>query len=89
VFKGQGYFRLLPQDRPASLEEVRRFALHAGREEQDLAGEQAMGGSSSGSQPREGGHWSRRAFLRLPRCTRRRDTSAASTSRGSDRRNNF
>ena len=27
-FKGQGYFRLLPQDRPASLEDVRRFALH-------------------------------------------------------------
>ena len=47
--------RLLPQDRPACLEEVRRFALHAGRGEQDLAGEQAMGGSSSGSQPREGG----------------------------------
>ena len=28
-FKGQGYFRLLPHDRPASLEEVRRFAFHA------------------------------------------------------------
>ena len=27
-FKGQGYFRLLPVDRPASLEDVRRFALH-------------------------------------------------------------
>ena len=27
-FKGQGYFRLLPQDRPATLEDVRRFALH-------------------------------------------------------------
>ena len=27
-FKGQGYFRLLPQARPASLEDVRRFALH-------------------------------------------------------------
>lgn len=27
-FKGQGYFRLLPQDRAASLEDVRRFALH-------------------------------------------------------------
>ncbi len=31
---------------------------------------------------------SMRAFLLLPRCTRRRDSSAASTSRGSDRRNN-
>jgi hypothetical protein len=29
VFKGQGYFRLLPQDRPATLEDVRRFALHS------------------------------------------------------------
>ena len=28
-FKGQGYFRLLPPDRPASLEDVRRFALHS------------------------------------------------------------
>ena len=28
-FKGQGYFRLLPQDRPATLEDVRRFALHS------------------------------------------------------------
>jgi len=27
-FKGQGYFRLLPQDRPACLEDVRRFALN-------------------------------------------------------------
>ncbi len=27
-FKGQGYFRLLTQDRPATLEDVRRFALH-------------------------------------------------------------
>jgi integrase len=27
-FKGQGYFRLLPPERPASLEDVRRFALH-------------------------------------------------------------
>ncbi len=27
-FKGQGYFRLLPQDRPVTLEDVRRFALH-------------------------------------------------------------
>jgi len=27
-FRGQGYFRLLPQDRPATLEEMRRFALH-------------------------------------------------------------
>ncbi|MFO0038699.1 MAG: hypothetical protein ACK522_07115, partial [Synechococcaceae cyanobacterium] len=27
-FKGSGYFRLLPPDRPASVEDVRRFALH-------------------------------------------------------------
>ena len=27
-FKGQGYFRLLPGGRPATLEDVRRFALH-------------------------------------------------------------
>ena len=27
-FKGQGYFRLLPPERPATVEEVRRFALH-------------------------------------------------------------
>jgi len=27
-FKGSGYFRLLPPDRPASLEDVQRFALH-------------------------------------------------------------
>ena len=27
-FKGQGYFRLLPPERPACLEDVRRFALH-------------------------------------------------------------
>ena len=27
-FKGQGYFRLLPPERPATLEDVRRFALH-------------------------------------------------------------
>ena len=27
-FKGNGYFRLLPPDRPASVEDVRRFALH-------------------------------------------------------------
>jgi len=27
-FQGQGYSRLLPQDRPATLEDVRRFALH-------------------------------------------------------------
>ena len=26
-FKGQGYFRLLPPERPATVEEVRRFAL--------------------------------------------------------------
>jgi hypothetical protein len=27
-FKGSGYFRLLPTERPATLEDVRRFALH-------------------------------------------------------------
>ncbi|MFM7393607.1 MAG: hypothetical protein ACKO22_04405 [Cyanobium sp.] len=27
-FRGQGYFRLLPPDRPATVEDVRRFALH-------------------------------------------------------------
>jgi len=27
-FRGQGYFRLLPADRPATVEDVRRFALH-------------------------------------------------------------
>jgi hypothetical protein len=27
-FKGQGYFRLLPPERPATVEDVRRFALH-------------------------------------------------------------
>ncbi len=27
-FRGQGWFRLLPADRPASVEDVRRFALH-------------------------------------------------------------
>jgi hypothetical protein len=29
-FKGSGYFRLLPADRPATVEDVRRFALHTG-----------------------------------------------------------
>ena len=28
-FKGQGYFRLLPPDRPATVEDVRRFARHS------------------------------------------------------------
>lgn len=28
-FKGQGYFRLLPSERPATLDDVRRFALHS------------------------------------------------------------
>jgi hypothetical protein len=27
-FRGKGYFRLLPADRPATAEDVRRFALH-------------------------------------------------------------
>jgi integrase len=27
-FRGQGYFRLLPPDQPATVEDVRRFALH-------------------------------------------------------------
>ena len=29
-FKGSGYFRLLPADRPATVDDVRRFALHTG-----------------------------------------------------------
>ncbi|WP_259720247.1 hypothetical protein [Synechococcus sp. CS-1328] len=28
-FRGRGFFRLLPTDRPASVEDVRRFALHS------------------------------------------------------------